>query len=112
MAKFAPVRLVPLIMKKIAILIIFSLLAGLAYPQTKTELQVTELQKTIRDHIDKNYSGFSIGKIFKVDTKGTITFDICISKGTTYEKLIYDKEGKFLKKESCTYQCCQPAPKK
>lgn len=112
MVKFAPVRLSPEIMKKIAILLFITLLANFAFTQTKTEMQLSELQKTIRDHIDKNYNGFSIGKIFKVDTKGTITYDICIAKGTTYEKLIYDKEGKFLKMESCTYQCCQPAPKK
>lgn len=95
-------------------LLIFSLFLCLALSgraQTKTELQVNELQKPIREHIDKNYNGFSIGKIFKVDAKGTITYDICVAKGTTYEKLIYDKEGKFLKKESCSFECCQPNQK-
>jgi hypothetical protein len=99
-------------MKKIIIFSIFFFLSVIAFSQTKTELQVAELQKPIKEHIEKNFDGFSIGKIFKVDAKGTITYDVCVAKGTTYEKLIYDKEGKFLKKESCTYECCQPTIKK
>jgi hypothetical protein len=99
-------------MKKTALLTLFILFACFSFSQTKTELQVSELQKPIKEHIEKNFNGFSIGKIFKVDAKGTITYDICVAKGTTYEKLIYDKEGKFLKKESCTFECCQPTIKK
>ena len=87
-------------------------MSNFAYSQTKTELQASELQKPIKEHIEKNFNGFTIGKIFKVDTKGTITFDICVNKGNTHEKLIFDKDGKFLKKESCTYECCQPSVKK
>jgi hypothetical protein len=99
-------------MKKIILILVLFVMGQFAFSQTKTELQTSELQKPIIEHIDKNFSGFSIGKIFKVDAKGTITYDICVNKGTTYEKLIYDKDGKFLKKESCSFECCQPTTKK
>ena len=56
--------------------------------------------------------GTTSSRTLLVDAKGTITYDICVNKGTTYEKLIFDKDGKFLKKESCSFECCQPTTKK
>lgn len=99
-------------MKKIIIFTLFLIFCSYTYAQTKTELQPSELQKPIKEYIDKNFNGFSIGKIFKVDTKGNITYDICVNKGKTYEKLFFDKEGKFMKKESCSHECCMGPPRK
>lgn len=99
-------------MKKLLLCMVFSFSALFLFSQTKTELQESELQKPIKEHLEKHFHGFSVGKIFKVDARGTITYDICVAKGNTYEKLIYDKEGRFLKKESCSFECCQPTPKK
>ncbi|MCX6279883.1 MAG: hypothetical protein NT004_17575 [Bacteroidetes bacterium] len=99
-------------MKKIIIFLFLSMIGNLVISQTKTELQASELQKPIKEYIERNFNGFSIGKIFKVDEKGTITFDICVNKGKTYEKLFFDKEGKFMKKESCSHECCMGPQKK
>ena len=99
-------------MKKILFILVLLTWSLVSMAQTKTELEPSELQKPIKEHIEKNYRGFAIGKIFKVDARGTITYDICVNKGNHYEKLIYDKDGKFLKKESCSFECCQPATKK
>lgn len=102
-------------MKTIKLLLVLSFLAAFGttlFSQTKTELQITELRKPITDYIAKNYTAYKIKKAFKVDAKGVITFDICIVKNDEYEKLIFDREGQFIKKESCCHECCQPAQKK
>jgi hypothetical protein len=99
-------------MKKAFLLFLFGIFSTLIFAQTKTELQQTELQKPVLDYISKNYRGFTIDKIFKVDAKGVITYDVCINKDTTHQKIFFDKEGKFLRKESCTHECCQGPVKK
>ncbi|MFZ4520627.1 MAG: hypothetical protein ACOYNC_02915 [Bacteroidales bacterium] len=99
-------------MKKVILLLFFGLFTTILVAQTKTELQATELQKPILDYISKNFLGYSIDKIFKVDAKGVITYDICINKDKTHEKVFFDKDGKFLRKESCSLECCQGPAKK
>ncbi len=102
----------PIYMMKKALLIVFlGIYSTFIFAQTKTELQTSELQKPILEYISKNFQDYSINKVFKVDAKGVITYDICINKNKTYEKLFFDKEGKFLRKESCSLECCQPSKK-
>ena len=91
---------------------IFGILSTIILAQTKTELQSSELQKPILEYISKNFKGYSIDKVFKVDAKGVITYDICVNKEKTHEKLFFDKDGKFLRKESCSLECCQGPAKK
>ena len=99
-------------MKKAFLIFIFGIFSIAIFAQTKTELQATELQKPILEYISKNFTGYSIDKIFKVDAKGVITFDVCVNKDKTHEKLFFDKDGKFLRKESCSLECCQGPLKK
>ena len=93
----------------ISVLVIFS---TIVFAQTRTELQATELQKPILEYISKNFTGYSVDKIFKVDDKGIITYDICVNKDKIHEKIFFDKEGKFLRKESCSHECCMGPVKK
>jgi hypothetical protein len=99
-------------MKKIFLFFVFGIFITSIFAQTKTELQVTELQKPILEYISKNFHGYSIDKVFKVDAKGVITYDVCVNKDKTHEKLFFDKDGKFLRKESCSLECCQGPAKK
>jgi hypothetical protein len=99
-------------MKKVLLSIIFGIFCTVLFAQTKTELQPSELQKPILEYISKNFHGYTIDKVFKVDAKGVITFDICVNKDKTHEKLFFDKDGKFLRKESCSLECCQGSTKK
>ncbi|HNW75090.1 MAG TPA: hypothetical protein PKN44_15785 [Bacteroidales bacterium] len=99
-------------MKKTLLILVLGLLTTMVLAQTRTEMQVSELQKPIREYISVNFKGYSVGKVFKVDAKGVITYDICVNKDKVHEKLFFDKEGKFLRKESCTLECCQPPAKK
>ena len=99
-------------MKKTLLIFFLVILSAVIFAQTKTELKTSELQKPISEYISKNFTGYSIVKAFKVDAKGIITFDVCVSKDKNHEKLFFDKDGKFERKESCTNECCQDATKK
>ena len=99
-------------MKRVLVILIFGVLSTIILAQTKTELQASELQKPILEYISKNFKGYSIDKVFKVDAKGVITYDICVNKDKSHEKLFFDKDGKFLRKESCSLECCQGPAKK
>jgi len=99
-------------MKKALVIFVFGILSTIIFAQTKTELQASELQKPILEYISKNFKDYSIDKVFKVDAKGVITYDICVNKDKIHEKLFFDKDGKFLRKESCSLECCQGPTKK
>ena len=99
-------------MRKAVLIFVLGVFSTLIFAQTKTELKTSELQKPISDYISKNFTGFTIVNAFKVDAKGVITFDVCVSKDKIHEKLFFDKDGKFVRKESCTNECCQDTVKK
>ncbi|MDP1622592.1 MAG: hypothetical protein Q8M08_09680 [Bacteroidales bacterium] len=99
-------------MKKALLIFVFGIFTTIMVAQTKTELKIDELQKPITEYIAKNFMGYSIDKVFKVDAKGVITYDVCVNKDKTHEKLFFDKEGKFLRRESCSLDCCQGPLKK
>jgi hypothetical protein len=65
---------------------------------TRTTVKVADLQKAITDNIAKDYVGFTIKEATSVTTNNTVTYDVVIVKGTTTETLVYDKDGKFVKK--------------
>ena len=65
---------------------------------TRTTVKVSDLQKAITDNIAKNYVGFTIKEATSVTSKNAITYDVVIVKGTTTETLVYDKNGRFVKK--------------
>jgi hypothetical protein len=71
----------------------------------RTTVMVADLQKTITDNIAKDYVGYSIKEATSVTSKGVVTCEVVVVKGTTTETLVYDKNGKFVKK-------IPPTPKK
>jgi hypothetical protein len=64
----------------------------------RTVVMVADLQKSITDNIAKDYVGFTIKEAASVTVKDVVTYEVVITKGTTTETLVYDKDGKFLKK--------------
>ena len=84
---------------------------------TRTAVKVTELQKAITDNVAKDYAGFTIKEATSVTTNTVVTYDVVITKGTTTETLVYDKDGKFVKKVTQkvvapVQKTAAPAPKK
>jgi hypothetical protein len=61
-------------------------------------VMVGDLQKTVTDNIAKDYVGFTIKEAFSLTEKDIVTYEVVIVKGTVTEKLIYDKNGVFIKK--------------
>ncbi len=67
---------------------------------TVTIVKKADLPKTIKDNVAKDYAGFAIKGATSTNTNNVITYAVVIVKGTTTETLVYDKEGKFIKKEA------------
>jgi hypothetical protein len=64
----------------------------------RTVVLVADLQKSITDNIAKDYVGFTIKEAASITANNVVTYEVVITKGTTTETLLYDKDGKFLKK--------------
>ena len=65
---------------------------------TRTSVKVADLQKAIKDNVAKDYAGFAIKEATSVTTNSAVTYEVVVAKGTTTETLVYDKDGKFVKK--------------
>jgi len=71
----------------------------------RTTVQVADLQKAITDNIAKDYVGYTIKEATKVVDNNIVTYEVVVVKETTTETLVYDTDGKFIKK-------CLPVPVK
>jgi hypothetical protein len=65
---------------------------------TRATVKVDDLQKAIKDNIATDYVGFTIKEATSVTTNNSVTYHVVIVKGTNTETLVYDKDGKFVKK--------------
>ena len=65
---------------------------------TRTSVKVADLQKAITDNIAKDYVGFTVKEATSVSANSAVTYEVVIVKGTSTETLVYDKDGKFVKK--------------
>jgi hypothetical protein len=66
---------------------------------TKVKVAEAELLPVIKDNIAKDYAGAKIERSFRVDAKGVVTYEIHILKDNAKMFLVYDKDGRFIKKE-------------
>lgn len=85
-------------MKKLLLILFIGILAPVIFGQTKTEMKVADLPKSITDYIAKNIKTYTIDKAFKVDSKGVITYDVLLILGADKAVFIFDKDGKFVKR--------------
>ncbi len=67
---------------------------------TKEDIKVADLQKPISDNIAADYPGYVVKKATKVTLNGVETYEVVVNKGATTQTLVYDKDGKFVKKLS------------
>jgi hypothetical protein len=84
-------------MKKLMFVMVLVMTALVVNAQ-RTPVKVADLQKSITDNITKNYAGFIIKDATKVAENNVVKFEVAITKGSTSETLIFDKDGKFLNK--------------
>ena len=87
-------------MKKLVLVAVFGLAVLFVNAQTRTEVKVADLNKAITENVAKEHTGFAIKNAYKLETNGVVTFEVKVEKGTEIEMLVYDKDGKFVKKEA------------
>jgi hypothetical protein len=87
------------VMKKI-ILIVILVMTVLAVKSQRTQVQVSALPDPIPRFLNTYYPGFVTEKEYRVVTNNNeITYETVITKGTTQETLVFDQNGKFLRKD-------------
>lgn len=64
----------------------------------RTSILVADLQKDITDNIATDYVGYTIKEAAKVVENDIVTYEVVVVNETATETLVYDKDGKFLKK--------------
>ena len=97
-------------MKKL-LFIVALMMGALVVNAQRTPVKVVELQKAIIDNVAKDYVGFTIKEATQVVENNVVTFEVVITKGTTQETLLYDKDGKFLKKLTVKAGTVKPVAK-
>jgi len=95
-------------MKKVLFVLVFIMAALVVNAQTQatttqvkdtvTVVKIADLPKTITDNVAKDYAGFTIKDATSTVTNNVLTYDVVIVNGTATETLVYDKDGKFVKK--------------
>lgn len=68
--------------------------------ETETVIKISELPEGIAKYVEENYKGFAIIEAARIeDNKGIITFEAEISKDKVKKDVMFDKDGKPLKKK-------------
>jgi hypothetical protein len=68
--------------------------------ETEREIKKSELPSAIHDLLKKDYAAFEIEETAKIESKGEITYEVEVEKGKQAFDLIFDVNGKLLKKLS------------
>ena len=92
----------------ISFLIAICLWIGLAQAQDKTTLSVKDLNSNIEKYIKKNYKDFKTVGAFKHDAY----YEMLVKKGDVGEMLIFDANGKFIKKKDLPEKEAMPLQSK
>lgn len=64
----------------------------------RTTILVADLQEAITANIAEEYDGYTVKEATKVVEKDVVTYEVVVVKDETTETLVYDNDGKFLKK--------------
>lgn len=84
-------------MKKMVVLIALVMAVAVVNAQ-RTPVKVTDLPKGITEYVTKDYVGYSVKDAIKIVTNNVITYETIITKGSSQETLLFDKDGAFIKK--------------
>jgi hypothetical protein len=93
-------------MKKVFTLFIMAFLfSGFLQAQEKSTLSIKDLNSDITKYIKKNYEGYKPVEAFKHE----VVYEMKTQKGDAVEWLLFDKKGKFVRKESASDVSKMPA---
>jgi hypothetical protein len=102
---------IPSLLKKVSLTLMAFLFSIFLYSQTKTEIRPAEISKNVAEYIAKNFSGYSVDKAFKVDSKGILSTEVMVTKGQEKLALTFDKNAKLTKKEAIRAEVKMPPAK-
>jgi hypothetical protein len=86
-------------MKKMMMLFLMSLVVFGANAQTRTKIKTSELQEKITRTIARDYPGSTIKYAMKAEKNGLTSYEVFIMKEKVESKLVFGKDGQFLRKE-------------
>ena len=87
------------IMKKVLVTFMVALFATVVLGQaTKTEIRPTDLPDCVTKYIHQNMVGYTIVKVYRIENKLVITYDVTVMKGKGTLILTWDSNCKLLKK--------------
>jgi hypothetical protein len=66
----------------------------------QTTVKVADLPRAVTDNIARMYPGYTVKEASTVMENAALNYYVVVSNGTATETLVYDKDGKFLKKLS------------
>jgi hypothetical protein len=98
-------------MKKTLLILVIAFLGINLFAQTEFEVKFKDLPKGTQKYVQKNFDGYTIYKVMEGDNaKGKMTScEVFVSKGPEKLRLIFDKDGEFVKKEPVTEPAAVPA---
>jgi hypothetical protein len=100
-------------MKKTALILTFALIvAAFVNAQSKVEVKTSNLPKAITENITKDFSGYAIQSAFKVTNNNQSSYEVIVKKGSDKEKLEYNMNGNFLRKEPIEHPMAQKSTTK
>ena len=95
-------------MKKTALILTMAItFVAFVNAQNRTEIKSNDLPKSIIDNIAKEYVGYSIQNAFKVNNNNHMTYEVIVEKGAEKDKLAYNENGNFIRKEPLTHMSAQ-----
>jgi hypothetical protein len=98
-------------MKKILLTVMLGIFGIALFAQTEFEVKFKDLPKGTQKYVQKNFDGWTIDKAMQGEnSKGKLTScEVFVSKGTEKFRLIFDKDGEFVKKEAIAQPAAAPA---
>jgi hypothetical protein len=85
-------------MKRLLLVAVLVMSAVIINAQTRTTVKATDLPKALTESLTKDHAGFTVKEATKVVTNNVANYEVVIVKGTATETLLFDKDGKFVKK--------------
>ncbi|MBA4055893.1 MAG: hypothetical protein C0490_14360 [Marivirga sp.] len=68
--------------------------------ETEREIKKSELPANVLDALKKDYADFEMEEAARIETDGVFTYETQIEKGKMSLELIFDADGKLIKKET------------
>ena len=85
---------------RIILILILGLPCTGIYCQAKKPMHVFELSQAITEDLVKNYPGCLVRAAWKTDTSNFVSYEIRLIKAKMEYALIYNKDGKFLRRQA------------